>query len=251
MSMTPLTVISRRSVLAALAISPCGLLRGADAEWNYRNRGPESWASLDPAFGVCRTGDQQSPIDLADTVEAHVSPIRTNWKAAPMTVSNNGHSIEVEVPDGNSLEIGNAHAKLIQFHFHLPSEHAVAGKRAAMEAHFVHRHPEGKITVLAVLLDAGAANAEFAAIMKIAPRQTGGKSMAAVDPSRLLPPSLKSTWRYRGSLTTPPCSETVDWIICRERVSVAAGDIDAFRAIFPMNARPLQPLNRRFVLRGE
>jgi carbonic anhydrase len=241
--------ISRRSLLAALSLSPCRLLTAA--EWNYRDRGPDAWASIDPAFGLCRTGDQQSPIDLAGTVDARVQPIRVNWKAASMTVTNNGHSIEVEAPDGNSLEIGEARAKLTQFHFHLPSEHAVSGKRAAMEAHFVHRQPDGNLIVLAVLLDAGAANAEFASIMKIAPKQAGGKSMGAVDPSRLLPASLKSTWRYRGSLTTPPCSQTVDWIICQERVSVSPGDVELFRSIFPMNARPLQPLNRRYVLRAE
>ncbi len=120
-----------------------------------------------------------------------------------------------------------------------------------MEAHFVHQRKTGAITVLAVLLNGGGQNEDFSKIMKAAPRQPGDKTTSPflLDPARLLPSSLKETWRYRGSLTTPPCSETVDWIVCGEQVAVGDADIARFRAIYPMNARPLQPLNRRYLLK--
>jgi carbonic anhydrase len=209
---------------------------------------------LDPAFSVCGSGDQQSPVDLDAGVQAIVPPLRVHWQSAKPIIWNNGHTIQVVVPEGSFLDVGSSvRIPLAQFHFHTPSEHAVAGKRAAMEAHFVHQQKTGAITVVAVLMNGGSQNANFSTIMKAAPRQTGGKnaSTSPLDPVRLLPSSLKKTWRYRGSLTTPPCSETVDWIICEEPIAVEDADIARFRAIYPMNARPLQPLNRRYLLKSQ
>jgi carbonic anhydrase len=222
------------------------------AEWNYGDRGPREWPALDSAFAICGQGDQQSPVDLEGGIWASVPTVRVHWKSARSTVWNNGHTIQVVVPEGSSLDTGSSGlAPLSQFHFHTPSEHAISAKRSAMEAHFVHQQRTGAIIVLAVLLEGGGQNANFSAIMRMAPRQPDQKktSPTAIDPASLLPSSLQKTWRYRGSLTTPPCSQTVEWIVCEEPVTVAEADIVHFRALYAMNARPLQPLNRRYLLR--
>ncbi len=183
-----------------------------------------------------------------------MSPVHVQWQAAKSVIWNTGHTIQVVVPEGSFLKVGSsAPIPLTQFHFHTPGEHAVAGKRAAAEAHFVHQEKGGAITVLAVLLNGGGQNADFSTIMKAAPRQAGGKAPSPfpLDPVRFLPASLEKTWRYEGSLTTPPCSETVDWIVCEEQIAVDDADIERFRSLYSMNARPLQPLNRRYLLESE
>lgn len=220
-------------------------------EWNYDSVGPSKWGNLSPAYNLCATGDQQSPVDLRNGITARVAPVRLDWKSGKFTVQNNSHSIEAKVPSGSSVTIGSERFDLTQFHFHSPSEHAVAAKRSAMEVHFVHVHQDGRIAVLGAFLEAGGHNEAFSAVMKVAPAKAGGEAPteSVVDPRQMVPGSLDS-WRYEGSLTTPPCSQNVSWIIFTRTVSVAQSDIDTFRKIFPVNARPLQQVNRRYLLRG-
>ena len=243
----------RRTFLAGLMSCPAFSL-ALGAEWNYSDHGPREWPQLDTVFSACGSGKQQSPVDLEAGVPAVVSPVRVHWKAARSIISNTGHTIQVVVPEGSFLEVGSsAPIPLAQFHFHTPSEHAVAGKRSAVEAHFVHQQKDGAITVLAVLLNGVGQNAEFSTIMKAAPRQAGDKvpSPSPLDPVRFLPAPLRKTWRYEGSLTTPPCSETGDWIVCEDQIAVGDADIERFRLLYSMNARPLQPLNRRYLLESQ
>ena len=244
---------NRRAFLSLAASLPCvQALLAVTPEWNYTDKGPQQWPRLDPQFGVCSAGDQQSPIDLHDAIKSQLPPVQIDWKTGEATVLNNGRTIQVNVPEGSTIQIGGVTSRLTQFHFHGPSEHAVNGKRFAMEAHFVHTQANGDITVLAVFLTPGGQNALFSTIMRAAPQKADGKSTTRgdIDPAALLPRSRQNTWRYHGSLTTPPCSQTVDWVLFEEPVSVAQADIDRFHAIFAMNARPVQPLNRRFVLRS-
>ena len=245
--------IRRRTLLAGV-MSCTGCSRAIAGEWNYLDHGPREWPTLDPTYSVCGSGNQQSPVDLDAGVRAILPPLRLHWQSAKSMIWNNGHTIQVVVPEGSFLQIGSSvPIPLAQIHFHTPSEHAIAGNRTAMEAHFVHQHKTGAITVLAVLLNGGGKNADFSTIMKAAPHQPGDKiaSPSLLDPVRLLPSSLKKTWRYRGSLTTPPCSETVDWILCEEQIAVGDADIARFRAIYSMNARPLQPMDRRYLLKSQ
>jgi hypothetical protein len=139
---------TRRSFLAGLFSCPVCL--AASPEWNYGDKGPEQWSKLDPAFAVCGAGDQQSPVDLHDGIKARLPSLRLNWKPAQSTVWNNHHTIQVNVPEGSSLQVESATWKLAQFHFHSPGEHTVSGKSSAMEIHFVHQQPGGNITVLGV-----------------------------------------------------------------------------------------------------
>jgi carbonic anhydrase len=246
--------MQRRSFIASLlacpvlAQVPTGTLT---PDWNYDSAGPAKWDSLSPAFSICGTGDQQSPVDLRNGIKAQVAPVHLSWMSGKLTVVNNGHSIQTNVPPGSFVMIGPEQFNLTQFHFHLPSEHAVSGKQSAMEAHFVHMHADGRLAVLGALLEPGEPNLAFSAIMKVAPAMAGGEAQteSVVDPRQMIPASLES-WRYEGSLTAPPCSQNVSWVVFARTVTVAQSDIDAFRKIFRTNARPLQKVNRRYLLRG-
>lgn len=245
--------VDRRSILAGLALCPwcAGLAQAAGGHWSYEGHtGPKEWGTLERGFHACAIGDQQSPIDLTGAVRAEGSGPSLAWKAQSFKVVNNGHTIQADAADeASTASIGGKTYTLRQFHFHAPSEHALNGERTAMEAHFVHDAPGGGLLVVGVFLKPGKANPAFAQIMAAAPRKDGAANAAMpLDPTAFLP-ETRTSYRYEGSLTTPPCSEVVDWNVFATPLEVAQADIDAFRAIFPMNARPLQAVNRRFLLR--
>jgi carbonic anhydrase len=172
------------------------------------------------------------------------------WTPQPYEVVNNGHTIQANVKGGGGMTLDGVRFILSQFHFHTPSEHALDGKRTQMEAHFVHADEKGHLAVVAVLMRPGASRAGFSKLMAIAPRQEGSATLKSpVDPNSFLPTD-RQRFRYQGSLTTPPCSEKVDWNVFATPIEVALSDIEAFRTIFPMNARPLQRLERRVVVEG-
>lgn len=234
--------------LASLALCAAGPAQ-AQHHWSYD--GPAiDWANLEPEFKTCGIGAQQSPIDLTGAVPAKVTRPALAWKAETGAIVNNGHTIQVNVPGGSTLGGADSGFVLKQFHFHSPSEHAVDGARADMEVHFVHAGPNGALKVIGVLVKAGKTNKPFAELMEAASSATSATTPLRVDPARLLP-GKGGVYRYEGSLTTPPCSEVVDWTVFARPIEASAADIARFKALFPMNARPLQPANRRFVLRSE
>lgn len=241
--------------LAGLAACPLCTKAGLAAEgphWGYEGEhGPDHWGDLDAASRVCSVGSQQSPVNITEATTASLPPIRTSWAKRADTIVNNGHTIQVNIAEGSSLTVGEARYTLAQFHFHRPSEHLIGGKNFPMEAHFVHRNAAGGLGVIGVLMATGRANKVFNKIVATMPAQEGPpvKADAAIDPNGLLP-IRRGYYRYAGSLTTPPCSETVDWMLLTVPVEVAQADIDAFAKLYPMNARPAQKLDRRFILRS-
>jgi carbonic anhydrase len=244
--------MTRRSLISTLATLPYCVSNLLGQEWNYGDAGPEKWGTLDRSFSTCTSGNQQSPIDLGDGTRADLPALSLSLPDDRVTVVNNGHTIQVTASREGSVRIGPANLRLVQVHFHTPSEHAIRGRSAAMEVHFVLAHQDEALTVISALMIPGSPAAAFSAIMEIAPLHPNTKAMSAkaVRIRELLPAQVHATWRYHGSLTTPPCSENVDWIVFDDPVAVAQVDIDRFRKIFPMNARPRQPLHRRYILRG-
>jgi carbonic anhydrase len=223
----------------------------AAPHWTYEGeRGASKWGEVDSAFKACSIGGQQSPIDLAGAIPATVNRLSIQWKTLAPDLVNNGHTLQANVQEGSTLTIGQTVFDLKQFHFHAPSEHALNGKRSAMEAHFVHSAADGRLAVIGVLLAAGKRHPAFAELVRAAPRKEGeAKLRVPIDPHSFLP-GTRDFYRYEGSLTTPPCSETVEWSVFDSMVEVAAADIETFKALYPMNARPLQAINRRFLLKG-
>jgi carbonic anhydrase len=248
--------MERRSFLRGLALlAACPLCtKGAFAaegvHWSYEGEaGPEHWGELSAENAACSAGSQQSPLDITGAIKADMPDIKTEWKKGG-TVLNNGHTIQVKVPPaGSKLRRGDRIYELVQYHFHAPSEHLVDGMHFPMEAHFVHKNEKnGALGVLGVFIVPGAANNTFAKLAAAFPAKAGEE--AAVDdsdPSGLLPASLRY-WAYEGSLTTPPCSEIVDWMVAKDPIEVAAADIKKFTALYSMNARPALTTNRRYIL---
>jgi carbonic anhydrase len=160
-------------------------------------------------------------------------------------VANNGHTIMASYPPGRSIAVDGETYELLQFHLHAPSEHTVDGVPAAAELHLVHQADDETLAVVAVLIEEGAAEPDVASMMEQVPAVEGEEvDPGAVDPLALLP-DTRSTWRYDGSLTTPPCSEGVKWMVMAEPVTWSADQIAAFTELYDGSARPVQPLNDR------
>jgi carbonic anhydrase len=248
--------MNRRRLLKSLTgVALCPLcakvgFASDDAHWSYEGlHGPDHWGELDPASRVCAVGTQQSPIAIDASIEAHLAPLQFSWARRTDTIVNNGHTIQLNLKDGGALEVGTDRYTLVQFHFHHPSEHLIHDKGFPMEVHFVHKNAAGSLGVIGVLMTIGKANPVFAKIAATMPSKEGSPVAAdpGIDPLGLLP-SGRGYYRYSGSLTTPPCSETVDWMLLSDPIEVAEADVDAFAKLYPVNARPAQKLDRRFVL---
>lgn len=221
--------------------------------WTYDGAsGPDHWGEMSEDFKQCGSGHMQSPIDLGGAEVAGKFAVRASYRAGGLTVLNNGHTVQVNFPEGSLLSSGIARYKLVQMHFHTPSEEQIYGIPYPMVAHFVHVDATGDLAVLAVLFEEGAHNAELDKVIRAAPRwEEGAHPVAGVifDPAKLLPANL-AVYRYEGSLTTPPCTEGVRWHVATHRVSASAGQIAAIHAIIGDNARPVQPLYGRLLVAG-
>lgn len=227
------------------------LAAGDKPHWSYEGaNGPDSWGKLDASYAACSGGTQQSPIDLANAVSADFGAQSIRWKPIKLrAIVNNGHTIQVNTPDAGHIELDRSRYDLVQFHFHHMSEHTVEGKRFPLEVHFVHTAANGDgLAVVGVFFEEGPENAVLAPIWAASPDREGeASSNELVDATALLPAS-SAVFRYAGSLTTPPCSEVVAWTVFKEPVSVSGDQIASFAKAFPNNFRPIQPMNRRFIL---
>lgn len=236
------------TALSAAAEAKSGDGHGAHgpAHWSYEGEmGPDKWGTQ---FPVCGTGKSQSPVDIRGPFEASNNPIKVNYRPIPLKLLNNGHTIQVNAAPGNTLTVGSETYELLQFHFHRPSEELVEGKPSAMVVHFVHKSAAGKLAVIGLLLDQGAENKHLRAIWANAPKQEAPEQEApgiAINLAEMLPSKL-SYHSYEGSLTTPPCTEGVNFYILRTHGSVSREQLEAFP--FKANARPTQPLNGRKIL---
>jgi carbonic anhydrase len=241
-------------IVGALAIAAA--CYGADAEhWSYGGAtGPAKWAALSKEFKECKAGEEskQSPIDIPDAKvrKGDLAGLLFNYKAVPLKIIDTGHSIQVNYPPGSFVSIEGKHYELQQIHFHKPAEEKIDGKGHDMDAHLVHKGPDGKLMVIAVLMDAGKENRFVKSVWDNMPKEKGKE--ASVDAVKInavdLLPTEKGYYTYAGSLTTPPCSEQVTWYVLKSPIQVSAEQISRFGRIYPMNARPIQPFNDRDIM---
>ncbi|WP_137679659.1 carbonic anhydrase [Aurantiacibacter suaedae] len=224
------------------------------SEWAYEGEhGAARWGDLDPTFSICATGTMQSPVDLGEANTTGAVSVSTSYHAAPLTILNNGHTVQANVPGGSTMQSGTKTFRLMQMHFHALSEHTLNRRHFPLEAHFVHASDTGELAVLGVLFTWGAFNAELQKLIDAAPQAESGpieQADVVFDPAKLLPhgePGI-SVYRYMGSLTTPPCTEGVNWHVAAKPVEASEAQMAQLRAIMHDNARPAQPLNGRLLV---
>lgn len=233
-----------------VACARLAIASNSSIRWSYEgDRGVAHWGDLSRGYQVCSTGTQQSPIDLGNAISAQLEPIKLDWKKSSGTMLNNGHTIQIDVAPGNMLTYGGKVYELQQFHFHAPSEHLIDGRSFPMELHFVHRlAATGELAVLAVFLAPGGEKGHYGAIANVFPNEEGRMiELQNIDLKALLPPNLDYL-TYAGSLTTPPCSEIVTWLVAKTPLLVDEMDIKQFTLLYHNNARPIEPVNRRLIL---
>ncbi|WP_461607294.1 carbonic anhydrase [Aeromonas rivipollensis] len=239
----------RKSLLAG-ALLLCPAAFAATAHWEYSGEaGPAKWASLTPEFGQC-AGSNQSPVNLTALVEAELAPLQFHYLPGGKTLVNNGHTVQVNYAPGSTLQLDGMAFELKQFHFHAPSENLIEGKSYPLEGHLVHANGKGELAVVAVMFEAGRANPALSQAWQALPAKAGETRALKVPLSaEQLLPTQRDYYRFSGSLTTPPCSEGVRWLVMKQPVQVSQAQIDAFKAVMHHpNNRPVQPLNGRQVL---
>lgn len=217
--------------------------------WAYAGEGsPEKWADLDPANRLCREGQRQSPINIEGGLRADLSPLNFNYGPAGFQIVDNGHTIQAVVP-GNVMSLNGKAYSLLQLHFHRPSEERVNGRAYEMVAHLVHKATDGELAVVAVLLQEGQDNPVIKSFWDAIPLEKN--KLVAIDGTQVdlnqLLPRDRRYYNYMGSLTTPPCTEGIVWVVMKEPVSVAAEQIATFARFYPNNARPIQQPSGRLI----
>ena len=228
----------------------------AEAAWSYQGEtGPPAWGSLKPEFVLCGTGKRQSPINIddAETLQGPAEPLQFNYLPSEGSVVNNGYTIQVDVSGDNLLTVRGSTYKLLHLQFHAPSEERINFRSYAMVAHLVHRNAEGQLAIVAVLLDPGTANNLIHKIWTYMPLDTGDRvrlPTGLIDLNELLPKEQRY-YQFFGSLTTPPCTEGVLWLVFKQPTSISREQLRLFTQLFPNNARPVQATNGRPVRSGK
>jgi carbonic anhydrase len=208
--------------------------------------GPEHWKDCDN-YKDCG-GTVQSPINItAATTDAALGDITFTYDSSKTSVLNNGHTLQWAYDAGSSITFGGTKYQLLQYHFHSASEHTINGASFPLEVHLVHKDTvSGKLAVIGVIFNEGAENpllAKFMASFPTAANATYDNAMRYIASDLL--PAGRGYYTYGGSLTTPPCSEIVTWIVMKDQITASKAQIDAMKAIMHTNNRPVQSLNGR------
>lgn len=223
----------------------------ANSLWTYEGSGaPENWGKLSDEFKVCESGFNQSPINIDNVIDGKLKPLAINIHTHAQKIVNNGHSIQINVNDDDDFSIDGATYQLKQFHFHSPSENEIKGKQYPLELHFVHSKNDGGVAVLAIMLEEGDANPAIEQVLSNIPKEKNQEKELdkSIDLTALYPDD-KSYYRFSGSLTTPPCTEGVVWLVMKQPISASKEQVKQFQqALEHSNNRPVQPLHGRLIV---
>ena len=217
--------------------------------WGYEGEGaPENWVKLDPRNVLCAAGKRQSPIDIRDGIKVDLEPIRFDYRPSTFRIVDTGHTVSVAVGDSSFSLTGKTY-DLVDIHFHRPGETRINGQRYDMSAHFVHRSIDGQRAVIEVLMTRGAENPQIQTLWNNLPLEKHvpvEPPTAVFEPAALLPGS-KQYYTFMGSLTTPPCTEDILWIVFKQPVEVSDEQLRIFSRLYRNNARPAQPIGDRLI----
>ena len=212
------------------------------SHWDYEGEnGPLRWGRINPAWSQCESGKRQSPIDIRDGIRVDLEPINVDYKPARFSVLDSGHTIQVNVGAGNTITISGKMYELVQFHFHRPSEERINGRNFSMVVHLVHKDVDGKLAVIAAMITEGAASPLVQTIWNNLPLEKNEATSPSmtIDMNQMLPVQ-REYYTYMGSLTSPPCTEGVLWLVMKEPIQLSAQQMAIFARLYPMNARPIQ-----------
>ncbi len=225
--------------------------KDGDAKWGYSgNEGPEKWGELSSKYRACSEGKNQSPINVSGSIDAELKPLKISYEVSESEITNNGHTIQVNYKAGSKISVDEQEFELKQYHFHTSSENTIDGKSFPMEVHLVHADKDGNLAVIGVMFEAGKENEFLAKIWNEMPKKAGEKSELPSKPAvETLLPSNREYYLFNGSLTTPPCSEGVKWVVLKEAVTASNDQIKKLSDILGhSNNRPVQPVNARSIL---
>ena len=240
--------VTRREAVAAITQPPPARPFHSDT-WSYEGEtGPANWGKINAAWTKCGTGSRQSPIDLRDGMKVDLEQITFDYKPSGFNVVDNGHTVQVTVGGGNFLTVQNRSYELVQFHFHRPSEERVNGKGFEMVVHMLHKDPEGRLAMLAVLLERGKANSMIQTVWNNLPLE----KLDVVSPNVVLDvaemlPQRRDYYTFMGSMTTPPCNEGVLWLVMKQPMQASPAQMALFSRLYPLNARPVQASSGRMI----
>ena len=248
--------VSKDTVMAMNSRSAApvpGLPASHDLHWEYNGTtGPQSWGQLKPEFQACNTGSRQSPIDIRDGIKVQLEPIQFDYRPTPFRVIDNGHTVQVNLDPGNGITVSGHRYELVQFHFHRPSEERINGRQYEMVAHLVHKDAQGKLAVIAVLLDQGKEHPMVQLVWNSLPLE---KSVEQASPvmldMNLMLPEQRQYYTYMGSLTTPPCTEGVLWLVMKQPATLSTYQASVFSRLYANNARPTQSASGRMIKEGQ
>lgn len=235
------------ALVAAAAVEAAKPKNGT--HWTYEGEfGPENWSKINTAWASCNTGSRQSPIDLRDGMKVDLEQINFDYHPSSFNEIDNGHTIQVNVAGGNFLTVGGTTYELQQFHFHRPGEERINGRGTEMVVHLVHKSYDNKIAILAVLLERGEANPMIQTVWNNLPleKHTTVTPSIVLDVNEILP-ARRDYFTYMGSLSEPPCTENVLWLVMKQPMTASPQQMALFSRLYPFNARPVQASNGRMI----
>ncbi|SHO80902.1 Carbonic anhydrase [hydrothermal vent metagenome] len=245
------------AILSTLLLSSCVSIpthhEEHKAHWGYRGEySPSHWGDLKAEYKMCSLGKQQSPINITNAKDTKLKAISFHYTTTPKNIVNNGHTVQVNVNEGSYILIGGKEYALKQFHFHTPSENHINGKSFPLEAHFVHASMDGELAVISVLFEKGKANKTIQALWNNMPMNSGDENELKNIAKNIMDliPTKNEFYKFNGSLTTPPCSEGVKWMVLSKKLTVSNEQVEKFsKAVHGTNNRPIQATNKRLIER--
>jgi len=243
-----LTTVTK-SLSLALLLTLSASANEHKAHWSYDGEAsPAFWGELDNKFHTCKDGVNKSPINLTNFTDAKLADIPYDYKTGSTEILNNGHTVQVNIASGSTIEIDGIKFELKQFHFHTPSENNINGKSFPLEAHFVHASKDGELAVVALMFEEGEENKMLAKLWDKMPMKGGEKSKLEIADVTTILPKERDYYRFNGSLTTPPCTEGVRWIVLKKATTLSKAQKEKFAKVMGHpNNRPIQATNARIV----
>jgi carbonic anhydrase len=225
-----------------LAAASAAEVKAHGTQWSYEgDGGPANWSRINVDWAACGNGKRQSPIDIRDGIKVDLEQISFEYHPSSFTEIDNGHTVEVTLGGGNFITVGNQTYELQSFHFHRPSEERINGKGTEMVMHLVHKGVGGGLAVVAVMIERGKPHSLMQTVWNNLPLEKLASVSPAIviDPAEALP-ERREYFTYMGSLSTPPCTEGVLWLVMKQAMQASPAQMALFSRLYPLNARPVQ-----------